>query len=108
MKLFTKTTQGLIAESSNTYKKRSFNIPWMTNEIHSLIQKGEKCLCSSRDEPSNRKIEKQFSNFRNTVADMIKEAKVEYYKNANGKWQYINTIWNRDRKKLMNHPVIWR
>ena len=84
--LFTKTTQGLIAESSNTKtikqsKKRSFNKPWMTNEIHTLIQKREKYLRLSRDEPFNSKIQKQFSKFRNVVADEIKEAKVELYKN---------------------------
>ena len=82
---FTKTTQGLIAESSKTKtikqsKKRSFNKPWMTNEIHILIQKLEKYLRLSHDEPFNGKIQKQFSKIRNVVAVKAKEAKVEFYK----------------------------
>ena len=78
----------------------------MTNEIHTLIQKREKYLRLSRDEPFNSKIQKQFSKFRNVVADKIKEAKVEFYKNkfetvksnTNEKWRFINTILNRDKK----------
>ena len=61
--LFIKTTQGLIAESSNTKtikrsKKRSFNKPWIANEIYTLIQKRKKYLRLSRDEPFNSKIQK--------------------------------------------------
>ena len=78
----------------------------MTNEIYTLIHKCEKYLRLSRDEPFHSKIQKQFSKFRNVVADKIKEAKVEFYKNkfesvksnTNEKWRYINTILNRDKK----------
>ena len=60
---FIKTTQGLIAESSNTKtikqsKKRSFNKPWIANEIYTLIQKRKKYSRLSRDEPFNSKIQK--------------------------------------------------
>ena len=43
----------------------------MTNEIYTLIQKRKKYLRLSCDEPFNSKIQKQFSKFRNAVADKI-------------------------------------
>ena len=67
----------------------------MTNETRSLIKKREKCLCLSRDEPFNSKIQKQFNEFRNMVTDKIKEAAVDKKKfenvksNANEKWRFI-------------------
>ena len=83
--LFTKTTQALIAESSNKKtikrsKKRSFHKPWMTNEINTLIQKREKyydCLVMNI---LTVKFKSNLVNFEMWLRTRLRKPKLNYIK----------------------------
>lgn len=110
--IFTNTLQKLVAESSTTKtkklsKKFTFKKPWMTLKIFKFIQQREKLARKLKDEPFNSKLLQKYSKIKNLTCNIIKDAKIEFYKtefenvksNQNEKWAFVNRLLNRKADK---------
>lgn len=90
--------------------------PWATTAIVNSIRQRDRLHLQVKKHPHNLKLKNYYAKFRNKVTNIIKNAKIFYYKtelpksgsNPKLNWQVINNIIARNKKsnslkKLLNN-----